>query len=75
MLFTIFVLFAVCWLLFRTIGLALHLTWCAAKVAAVVLFALALPALVICLVVAGGVLLIIPLALAGAAFAVLKACA
>lgn len=74
MLLTIFVLFAVCWLLFRTIGLALHLTWCAAKVAAVVLFALALPALIFCLLVAGGALLIIPLALAGAAFALLKSC-
>ena len=40
MLFTMFVLFLFGWLFFHSIGLALHLTWCAAKVIAALLFAL-----------------------------------
>ena len=43
------------WLaVFHSIGLALHLTWCAAKVIAALLFAVALPVLLVCLFVAGG---------------------
>ena len=33
--------------------MALHLTWCAAKVIAALLFAVALPVLLVCLFVAG----------------------
>ena len=54
MLFTMFVLFLFGWLFFHSIGLALHLTWCAAKVIAALLFAVALPALLVCLFVCGG---------------------
>ena len=49
MLFTMFVLFLFGWLFFHSIGLALHLTWCAAKVIAALLFAVALPVLLVCL--------------------------
>ena len=63
MLFTMFVLFLFGWLFFHSIGLALHLTWCAAKVIAVLLFAAALP------------VLLVPLGLIGAAFGILKFCA
>ena len=52
MLFTMFVLFLFGWLFFHSIGLALHLTWCAAKVIAALLFAVALPVLLVCLFVA-----------------------
>ena len=69
MLFTMFVLFLFGWLFFHSIGLALHLTWCAAKVIA------ALPVLLVCLFVAGGLLLLVPLGLIGAAFGILKFCA
>jgi hypothetical protein len=48
-LFTMFVLFLFGWLFFHSIGLALHLTWCAAKVIAALLFAVALPVLLVCL--------------------------
>ena len=61
MLFTMFVLFLFGWLFFHSIGLALHLTWCAAKVIAALLFAVALPVLLVCLFVAGGLLLLVPL--------------
>ena len=63
MLFTMFVLFLFGWLFFHFIGLALHLTWCAAKVIAALLFAVALP------------VLLVPLGLIGAAFGILKFCA
>jgi hypothetical protein len=72
MLFTMFVLFLFGWLFFHSIGLALHLTWCAAKVIAALLFA---PVLLVCLFVAGGLLLLVPLGLIGAAFGILKFCA
>ena len=74
MLFTMFVLFLFGWL-FHSIGLALHLPWCAAKVIAALLFAVALPVLLVCLFVAGGLLLLVPLGLIGAAFGILKFCA
>ena len=67
MLFTMFVLFLFGWLFFHSIGLALHLTWCAAKVIAALLFAVALPVLLVCLFVAGGLLLLVPLGLIGPA--------
>lgn len=78
MLFTMFVLFLFGWLFFHSIGMALHLTWCAAKVIAALLFAVALPVLpvlLVCLFVAGGLLLLVPLGLIGAAFGILKFCA
>ena len=63
MLFTMFVLFLFGWLFFHSIGMALHLTWCAAKVIAALLLVVALP------------LLLVPLGLIGAAFGILKFCA
>jgi len=63
-----------CWLLFKAVGLALRMAWGTAKVLASVLFALAVPLLVLCLVFAGGIFLLLPLALIGIAFGLLKAC-
>lgn len=62
------------WLAFKAIGLALTLTWGAAKILASLLFVIAVPVLFICLVFAGGFVLLIPLALVGGAFGLLKAC-
>ena len=56
------------WLLFKVIGLAFRVAWGAAKIAASILFTLAVPLLVLCLIFAGGVLILIPLAMLGAAF-------
>ena len=42
---------------------------------AALLFAVALPVLLVCLFVAGGLLLLVPLGLIGAAFGILKFCA
>ena len=62
-----------CWLFFKAMGLAFRVAWGTAKIAASLLFALAVPALVLSLLFAGGILLLVPVALMAAAFALLKA--
>lgn len=68
----VFVLFV--WLFVKAIGLTFRVTWGLAKVIAVLLFALAVPALFVCLLVIGGAAILIPVALVAAAFGILKAC-
>lgn len=63
-----------CWLLFKGIGLAFRVAWGAAKIIASLLFAVAVPLLIGCLVFAGGFFLLLPLALIAIAFGLLKAC-
>lgn len=62
------------WLLVKVIGLAFKLTWGVAKVAATILIGLALPVLIVCLVFAGGIALLVPMALLAIAAGILKAC-
>ena len=62
------------WLMFKCIGLAFKLTWGAAKIVAGILMALSLPALILCLVLAGGIFLLIPIALIVLAAVILRAC-
>ena len=64
-----------CWLFFEAMGLAFRVAWGTAKMIASVLFILAVPMLVISLLFAGGILLLVPLALIGLAFGLLKAAA
>lgn len=61
-----------CWLFFKALGLAFKMAWGAAKIAASILFAIAVPLLVVCLFFASGVLLLLPLVLVGLAFWLLK---
>ena len=68
------VLIVFCWLFFKAVGLAFRAAWGAAKIAASLLFAVAVLLLVLCLVFAGGIFLLLPLALIGIAFGLLKAC-
>ena len=63
-----------CWLFFKAMGLAFRMAWGTAKILASVLFAIAVPMLILCLVFAGGLLLLLPLALIGIAFGVLRTC-
>ncbi len=63
-----------CWLFFKAVGLAFRMAWGTAKVIASILFALAVPLLVLCLMFAGGLFLMLPLAMIGIAFGLLKAC-
>lgn len=73
-MFEIFVLIAFCWIFFGAIRLAFKVAWGLAKVIAVILFILALPSLVSCLLYAGGIILLIPVAMVGLAWGILKAC-
>ena len=68
----VFILFV--WLFVKSIGLTFRVTWGLAKITAVILFALAVPALFVCILVIGGVAILIPVALAAAAFGILKTC-
>ena len=68
--FLITVLFI--WLAVKAIGLMLKITWGAAKLVAGVLLGLAFPALILCLIFAGGFLLLIPLAVIAIAAGILK---
>ena len=62
------------WVFFKVLGLALRLAWGTAKIIASLLAGIALPLLVVCAVFAGGIALLLPLALVGIAFGLLKAC-
>ena len=62
------------WIFFKALGLAFRVAWGTTKCIASVLFGLALPLLLICMIFAGGIALLLPLALVGLAFGLLKAC-
>lgn len=63
------------WLLLKAFGLTLRVAWGLTKVIAVLLFVLSIPALVACLLFAGGLLLLIPVAMVVIAVGILKSCA
>ena len=62
-----------CWLFFKAIGLAFRVAWGTAKILASILFVLAVPALIVCLFFASGIFLLLPFALVGIGFWLLKA--
>ena len=72
-MFELLVVAAFLWLFINGLGLAFRVTWGLTKAVAIVLFVLAMPALLGCLLLAGGVLLLIPVALVGIVFGILKA--
>lgn len=72
MFFTILVIAIFCWLGVKSIGLALHLAWGAAKVIACLLMVVALPLLILGAVVGGLLKLCLPLLLVLAAYEMLK---
>ena len=63
-----------CWLSFKLLGLFFRMAWGIAKLIATLLFLAALPLLVLCLIFAGGLLILVPLGLLALAFGILKAC-
>ena len=73
-MFTLLMIVLFIWLAVKAVGLALRLTWGTAKILAYVLFAVAIPTLIGCLLFAGGILLLVPVLLIGAAVGVLKCC-
>ena len=60
------------WLFFESLRLTFRVAWGVAKITAIILFVVALPALVGCLLMASGILLLLPIALLGIAFGILK---
>lgn len=70
--FLILILF--CWLFFKVILLCLKAAWGLTKIVATILFVLAFPALIACLLFAGGILLMVPVGLMAGALVLLKTC-
>lgn len=62
------------WFCVKALGLAFRLAWGTAKIIATVLFVIAVPMLALGLLFAGGLLLLVPLAMAGIALGILKSC-
>ena len=62
------------WLLVKTIGFAFRLTWGVAKIVASILIGLALPVLILCLIFAGGIVLLVPPVMLAVAAGIMKAC-
>ena len=62
------------WLFFKALKLTFKVAWGAARIAATLLFVIAAPLLVLCLIFAGGLLLLIPVGLIALALGLLKAC-
>lgn len=60
------------WLFIKVFGLVLKVAWSLTKVMAVILFVMALPALIVCFIVAGGFLLLIPVGILGLALVLLS---
>lgn len=65
---------AFAWLFAKALGLTLRVTWGVAKAVALGLTCLALPVLVVVFLIAGGLALLLPLALVAVAWCVLKSC-
>ena len=73
-MFELIVLALFCWIFFGAIKLTFKVAWGLAKLIAVILFILALPSLIGCLLYASGIILLLPVALIGLAWGILKAC-
>ena len=73
-MFELFVLIIFGWLFIKAIGLVFKVSWGLAKILAVILFVLSLPTLIGCLLMASGIVLMIPIALIGTAFGLLRVC-
>ena len=61
-------------LFFAAIRIAFTITWGVTKIIATVLMVLAIPVFIVCLLFAGGFVLLLPVALIGGAIGLLKAC-
>ena len=73
-MFEIITLLLFCWIFVGAIKLTFKVAWGLAKVVAVILFILSLPSLIGCLLYASGIILLLPVALIGLAWGLLKAC-
>ena len=62
-----------CWIFFKALRLAFRATWGIAKVLVWLVLLIAVPVFIGCLIFAGGLVILIPLALVGLVFGLLKA--
>lgn len=62
-----------CWLFWKALGLAFRAAWGVTKILAMLLFVLAVPMLIGCVLFAGGLLLLVPVAMVTLALGLLKA--
>lgn len=62
------------WLAFKILGLIFRLSWTIWKVIAGLVLSLSVPFLFVCLLVLGGIFLLLPLIAVGLLYAILKAC-
>ena len=62
-----------CWLFCKSLGLVFRAAWGLTKILASILFVLAVPLLIGCLIFAGGILLLVPVAMVALAFGLLRA--
>ena len=72
-MFAVLVIVIFCWLIVKVLKLAFSVTWGLAKVAAPVFCVLACPLLVLCLLFAGGFVLLVPVLIVVGAYTMLKA--
>ena len=73
-MFELMIVVAFVWLSLKTVGLAFRLTWGIAKIVAALLLVLAFPALIVGLLFAGGLVLLLPILMVGAAFGIARNC-
>ena len=73
-MFELLTIIVFAWLLIKTIGLTLKLTWGVAKIVSGILMVLALPLLIIGLLFVGSIVLIVPIIMVCIAAGITKAC-
>ena len=73
-MFELLTLVVFVWILIKCIGLMLRITWGVAKIVAAIILVLAFPALLVCLLFAGGIALLIPIAMVALAAGIVKTC-
>ena len=74
-MFSFLVTILIFWISYKSLKILFSLTWGIAKIVGTILLILAAPALMICLLFAGGMLLMLPLGLVAGTFMLGKACA
>jgi len=73
-MFELIIIIFFIWLFIKCVGLTFKLTWGFAKLCAGLLMVLALSVLILCLLFAGGIILLIPIAMVCIAAGILKSC-
>ena len=73
-MFELLVIVLFLWFFIGVIRLMFKAAWGLAKVLALVLFILSLPTLIGCMLVASGIVLLVPVGVVAIAFSLLKAC-